>query len=42
MYKEFGISDEVLKLAENAENDLKDIFTVIEKMCEYNRCSNSI
>lgn len=36
MYKEFGISDEVLKLAENAENDLKDIFTVIEKMCEYN------
>lgn len=36
MYKEFGISDEVLKLAENAENDLKDIFTDIEKMCEYN------
>ena len=36
MYKEFGISDEVLNLATNAENNLKDIFADIEKMCEYN------
>ena len=36
MYKEFGISDELLKLADETEIDIKDVFKEIEKVCEYN------
>ncbi len=36
MYKEFGIDEDLLKLAEETENDIKEEFKKIEKVCEYN------
>lgn len=36
MYKEYGISDELLKLAEETENEVKEEFKKIDKVCEYN------
>lgn len=36
MYQEFGISQKVLDLAVKAENDAKEVFKEIEKVCEYN------
>lgn len=36
MYKKFGINDELLKLAIDTENDVKNIFSEIDKVCEYN------
>ncbi len=36
MYKEFGISDELLELANNTQKDIKEIFDQIDKICEYN------
>ena len=36
MYKEYGISEELLKLAEETENEVKEEFKKIDKVCEYN------
>ncbi len=36
MYKEYGISDELLKLAQETENEVKEEFKKIDKVCEYN------
>lgn len=36
MYKEFGIKDEVLELANSITNDIKPIFEEIDKRCEIN------
>ena len=36
MYKEFGISDKIINLANDVEQELKPIFERIEKTCEYN------
>lgn len=36
MYKEFGIDDELLKLAHETEVEVKEIFKDIDKVCEYN------
>ena len=34
--KEFGISEEILKLSEEVENEIEDVFKGIEKTCEKN------
>lgn len=36
MYKEFGISDELLKMAEQTEKEISNQFEEINKICEYN------
>ena len=36
MYQEYGISKELLKLANETEEDIKEIFRKIDKVCEYN------
>ena len=36
MYSEYGISDKVIKLANKAEEELKDIFQEVDKICQYN------
>ncbi|MBR3152680.1 MAG: methionine gamma-lyase family protein [Clostridia bacterium] len=36
MYKEFGIDDELLKLADETEKEVEIVFKEIEKTCEYN------
>lgn len=36
MYKEFGISDEIIELSKKAELKVKDVFEEINKICEYN------
>ena len=36
MYKNFGISEEVIQLSTKAEQDVENIFKKIEKTCEYN------
>lgn len=36
MYKELGISEEVIKLIERSEKEIKPIFDQIDKICEYN------
>lgn len=36
MYKEFGINEELLNLANETEQDIKEIFEGIDKVCEYN------
>ena len=36
MYKEFGISEEVEKLAKETEKEIEPIFNEIEEVCEYN------
>ena len=36
MYKEFGISEEVEKLAKETEKEIEPIFKKIEEVCEYN------
>lgn len=36
MYKDLKIKDEVIKMAEEIEPDLKDIFEEIDKNCMYN------
>lgn len=36
MYKKFGISNELIKLADETEEEIKDIFLKIDKVCEYN------
>ena len=36
MYKQFGISDEVIKMAKIAEEQVKDVFNKIDEVCEYN------
>ncbi len=36
MYKQFGISDEVIKMAKIAEEQVQDVFNKIDEICEYN------
>ncbi len=36
MYKEFGINDELIKLANETEKEIKEVFEEIDKVCEYN------
>ena len=36
MYKEFGIKEELLELANNVEQEVKDVFENINKICEKN------
>lgn len=36
MYKEFGISEKVIDLARQVEEDIKPVFEEINKTCEYN------
>lgn len=36
MYSEYGISDKVIELANKAEEELKDIFQEVDKICQYN------
>ena len=36
MYKQFGISDEVIKMAEIAEKEVEEEFEKIDEICEYN------
>lgn len=36
MYKEFGISEEVIKLSKETEKEIEPIFKKIEEVCEYN------
>ena len=36
MYKKFGISDEIINLSNEVEQELKPIFEKIDKTCEYN------
>ena len=36
MYKEFGISENIIKLSTKAEQDVEKIFNKIENTCEYN------
>ena len=36
MYKQFGISQNLLDLSENVENSIKEEFKKIDKTCEYN------
>ncbi len=36
MYKEFGIEENLLKLADETEKEVEKIFNEIEKTCEYN------
>ena len=36
MYKQFGISDEVIKMAKIAEEQVQDVFNKIDEVCEYN------
>ena len=36
MYKELGISERVVDLAEQVEKDVKTVFADIDKVCEYN------
>ncbi len=36
MYKEYGLNEEILKLAIDVENELKDIYNEIDEICEYN------
>ncbi len=36
MYQEFGIKEEVLKLAKQTEEDIKEIFKEIDNICELN------
>lgn len=36
MFKEFGIKDEVIKLSQNAEKEIKTIFDEVDKRCEFN------
>ena len=36
MYKEFGIEEELLELANETEKDIKEVFNKIDKVCEYN------
>ena len=36
MYKEFGIEESLIEKANNAEAALKDIYSKIDKVCEYN------
>ena len=36
MYKEYGIDEKILELAEETENEIKEEFKKIDKVCEYN------
>ncbi len=36
MYKEYGINEKLLELAEETENEIKEQFKSIDKVCEYN------
>lgn len=36
MYKELGISEDIISLSTKAEKDVEDIFKQIDKVCEYN------
>lgn len=36
IYKEYGISDRIIQLAEETENEIKPIFEKIDDVCEYN------
>ena len=36
MYKQFGISDELLELSKKAELEVQEQFKKIEEVCEYN------
>lgn len=36
MYKEFGIKEELLELANNVEKEVKNVFNTIDKVCEKN------
>lgn len=36
MYQELGISDDVLNLSKRTEEEVKDIFSKIDEVCEYN------
>lgn len=36
MYKEFGISDSLMELANKTEEEIKNVFKDINKVCEYN------
>ena len=36
MYKEYGISDKVIQLANKAEKELEDIFKEVDKVCQIN------
>lgn len=36
MYKEYGIDEKLLELAEETENEIKEQFKSIDKVCEYN------
>ena len=35
-YKEYGISDKIIELAEETEKKVKSIFDEIDDVCEYN------
>ena len=35
-YKEYGISDKIIELAEETEKNVKSIFDEIDDVCEYN------
>ena len=36
MYKEYGISEDVMNIAQQVEEDIKNVFEDINKICEYN------
>lgn len=36
MYKEFGINNSLIELANKTEEEIKDVFKNIDKVCEYN------
>lgn len=36
MYEEFGVKKEILNLANEVEEEIKDVFQKIEEICEYN------
>ena len=36
MFEEFGIDKEILNLANQTEEEIKDVFKEIDKICEYN------
>ena len=36
MYKEFGISDNLIQLSKQVENEIEPIFKKVDKICELN------
>ena len=36
MYKEFGISDNLIQLSQKVENEIEPILKKIDKICEFN------